>query len=272
MHGTGTAQATVEEMKAEAAAEAEYDAAPAEAAAEADHDAAPAETRQEAAEAPAAGNAAVTMETPAAAPAAGNAAAGMEAPAGTSAYEEKAAARKAAPAAAEMARADEAEEAAQPDMADGGFRDEAAAGRAAETTMAAMIANPFRECESLSEAADIAGFPLEVPETVGSFEMSVIRVMDVRMIEVIYLDAKGREGLRIRKGPGNEDISGDYTEWPYTWEMEEDGANVTVRSDDGEKAFARAAVWTRDGFSYSVTADGKVLDEAALREIVKESR
>lgn len=117
-------------------------------------------------------------------------------------------------------------------------------------TDAVELANPFASCASLEEAEEIAGFSLELPEQVPNWvDQTTIRAVDSALIEVTYA-GQGRE-LTIRKGAGSGDISGDYNAYGHEETVAVDGCQVTVKGTDGQLA---VAVWTRDGYTYAVSA------------------
>lgn len=112
------------------------------------------------------------------------------------------------------------------------------------------LANPFVSCASLEEAAEIAGFSLELPDQLPNWvQQSAIRAIDSDLIEVTY-EGQSRE-LTVRKGVGNGDISGDYNIYDSQETVAVDGCPVTVKGTDGQMA---VAVWTRDGYTYAVSA------------------
>ena len=112
------------------------------------------------------------------------------------------------------------------------------------------LANPFVSCASMEEAAEIAGFSLELPDQLPNWvQQSAIRAIDSDLIEVTY-EGQGRE-LTVRKGVGNGDISGDYNIYDSQETVTVDGCPVTVKGTDGQMA---VAVWTRDGYTYAVSA------------------
>ena len=112
------------------------------------------------------------------------------------------------------------------------------------------LANPFVSCTSLKEAEEIAGFSLELPQRIPNWvRQTAIRAVDSALIEVTY-EGRGRE-LTVRKGVGNGDISGDYNIYDSQETVTVDGCPVTVKGTDGQMA---VAVWTRDGYTYAVSA------------------
>lgn len=108
------------------------------------------------------------------------------------------------------------------------------------------VPNPFAPCADLKEAAELTGFSLTVPSTPDAVE-----VMDGSMIE-----ARWGNGMCIRKAAGSEDVSGDYNSYAQVKTVD----GVTLKGEDG--AFT-LAVWTKDGYTYSVSLE-KTLSQADL--------
>lgn len=137
--------------------------------------------------------------------------------------------------------------------------------RPAEDPGQEQVTNPFVTYQSLEEAQEAAGFTLSVPESFEGAGRREIAVIDGRIIDVTYLDGEDNRVLTIRKGTGEEDISGDYNEYPQEDVTELEGLSVTVRGD-GERIFL--ALWQEKGYSYAVSFDdGGTQDQ--LKEIMK---
>lgn len=137
--------------------------------------------------------------------------------------------------------------------------------RPAEDPGQEQIANPFVTYQSLEEAEKAAGFALPAPESFEGAGRREIAVIDGRIIDVTYLDGEDNRVLTVRKGTGEEDISGDYNEYPQEDVTELEGLSVTVRGD-GERIFL--ALWQEGGYSYAVSFDdGGTQDQ--LQEIMK---
>lgn len=108
------------------------------------------------------------------------------------------------------------------------------------------ISNPFVSCDSMSAAAELAGFELALPKGIGSGEL---RVIENEMIEVGAKSDDGKE-LRIRKAAGNQDISGDYNSYAENTEITVDGLTVTLKGSDGK---FNTAIWTDGEFVFSLS-------------------
>lgn len=114
----------------------------------------------------------------------------------------------------------------------------------------AQLPNPFVDCDTLGEAIEIAGFNLAIPNVIDKSTDRLYRVMalDDRMLEVIYLSGED-EVARIRKAPGTEDISGDYTTYAQMETASVSGAQVILKGDAGKVSLA---IWTVEEYTYSV--------------------
>ena len=115
-----------------------------------------------------------------------------------------------------------------------------------------QIANPFTECATLEEAAQLAGFPLTVPDTLAQqYPICIIRVMKDDMIELIYRNDADEEVLRLRKAKGQEDISGDYNEYPETNTVTVGQRPVTQKGSGGAVS---TTTWTEGEYAYAATS------------------
>lgn len=133
----------------------------------------------------------------------------------------------------------------------------------ADAEETAQIPNPFIDCETLDEAAKIAGFEMTVPEEMEGYDKPVINTIENEMIQVIYY--KGEDEVRIRKGAGSEDISGDYNEYAETDSVTVEGMQVTIRGNDGK---ASVATWTNEEYTYSITV-GEGIDIDSMTDLIK---
>ncbi len=125
------------------------------------------------------------------------------------------------------------------------------------------IANPWIECNDGQEAAEIAGFEFEVPESETS--AMAYRAIEGQVFEVSY---GGVEGTVVRKGLGFEasTLSGDYTEYANGGNLEVGDVTVTYAGKDEETV--NNAYWTVGDYAYSLyDANGVSLD--ALTQFVE---
>ena len=129
------------------------------------------------------------------------------------------------------------------------------------------LPNPFIEVGSLEEAEELAGFSLKTAEKVGNYERQSISVMEGEMIQVLYQNDAGEEGLRVRKGLGEGDLSGDYNSYKLDEEVEQDGIKIRLRGD-GPRIFA--ASWTKGAYSYAIDLSDAELDRENVLQLISE--
>lgn len=120
-----------------------------------------------------------------------------------------------------------------------------------------QILNPWTECFDIEEAEKNAGFSFNIPETIEGYKIRWIQNLDKDMIEVIYEtvnDADDSDDLddsiHIRKGPGTDDISGDYNTYSESNQVTIGSYDVTMKGDNGTVSLA---TWTDGKFSYTVS-------------------
>ena len=122
------------------------------------------------------------------------------------------------------------------------------------------IPNPFLTCETMEEAAGLAGFSMTVPGEVPGYEKSEIQVIEGELFQVFYVC--GDEQVLIRKAAGSDDITGDYNEYSETDTAEANGSTVTLRGEDGA---VKAASWQKDGYTYAIDATEGLSVEKILK-------
>ena len=93
-----------------------------------------------------------------------------------------------------------------------------------ETGAADMI-NPVSEYETLSAAQRAAGVENEIPDGPEGYPVTCYHaIKNIGLLEIVYLDGPAnsedsKEGYRIRKQAGEDDISGDYNEYSEIMEQ-----------------------------------------------------
>ena len=119
-----------------------------------------------------------------------------------------------------------------------------------ETADTNQIANPWSEVDSISEAKVITGFDFTAPESIDGNSQSLVQVMNDELIEVRFGD-----DIIVRKSKGSEDNSGSFNNYDT---VKEEG-NLTVK---GNGDTYNVAIWTSDGYSYSITSSNGLSMEA----------
>ena len=122
--------------------------------------------------------------------------------------------------------------------------------------------NPFQSFRTLSEAETAAGFRVAAPESYAAYTVQDFSVLlgegdgAGNMIELIYRDASGEEGLRIRvEKAENADISGDYNFYERDFTEQFGGRSVRVRGS-AERIYLLS--WTEEDYSYAVSFENGV--------------
>lgn len=140
----------------------------------------------------------------------------------------------------------------------------------ADAPMSMQIANPWSEFNSLEEAEADAGVEITLPESYQGFDHRIYRAMHRQMIEVIYQDADGREGFRIRKSRDFGDISGDYTRYDQEKTLEIGDRFVETRGNGDEISVARWGNLSLN-LSYAIcVAEDQHFTEDDIRSLVED--
>lgn len=123
------------------------------------------------------------------------------------------------------------------------------------STKSVQMANPFYDCASLKEAADITGFSMNLPEKkdlpywVDTVIYRATKV-NVNMLEIIYPNAENTKEIRIRKAVHTKnDISGDFNDYELEQELMIGGKKVLARIN-GQKIYL--VTWKDGKYSYSL--------------------
>lgn len=123
------------------------------------------------------------------------------------------------------------------------------------------------EVASMQQATELTGFTMRIPEEKDPYTEKTISVIGEDMIEVAYSkEEPSAVGYSIRKARAEGDISGDYTEYTESKEVDSEGRKVTLKGEAGTYSLA---LWEENGFSYAVNAQEKPMTEEEILEIVK---
>lgn len=138
-----------------------------------------------------------------------------------------------------------------------------------DAAMGMQIANPWSDFDTLEEAEADADVELALPESYQHFDHRIYRAMHGEMIEVIYQDADGQEGFRIRKSRNTGDVSGDYNSYAQKKTLEIGDRSVVTRGNGDEIS---VATWTNlsQNLSYAIcVAEEQHFTEDDIRSLVK---
>lgn len=132
---------------------------------------------------------------------------------------------------------------------------------------AAGMPNPFVDFKTLKDAQKLAGFNVTVPDKMPEgYSESVIQVIKNKLIEIIYVN--GDDEIRIIKGKGSEDISGDYNKYKEINVVTINNMQVKMEGDDGK---FNVATWV-DGeytFAIDVNSAGSGMESSAISDMVR---
>ena len=125
----------------------------------------------------------------------------------------------------------------------------------------------IEEVASMQQATELTGFTMRIPEGKAPYTEKTISVIGEDMIEVNYSkEDPFAVGYSIRKARAAGDISGDYTEYAETKEVNFEGRKLNLKGKDGTYFLA---LWEENGFSYAIKAQEKPMTEEEILEIVK---
>ena len=123
------------------------------------------------------------------------------------------------------------------------------------------------EVVSMQQATELTGFTMRIPEGKAPYTEKTISVIGEDMIEVAYSKEEPfAVGYSIRKARAEGDISGDYTEYTESKEVDFEGRKLSLKGAVGRYSLA---LWEENGFSYAVIAQEKSMTEEEILEIVK---
>lgn len=123
-----------------------------------------------------------------------------------------------------------------------------------------QIPNPWQEYKTVSEAAKAAGISFSAPEKLEGYKVSHVQTMD-GIVELRY--SNGSNEIRVRKGKGTNDISGDYNVYKNVSEKKIGGNTVTLKGNgDG----VSSATWTNGTYSCSIFSENELTNK--LVEII----
>ncbi len=128
-----------------------------------------------------------------------------------------------------------------------------------ETEETTEIANPWVDCKDDQEAAQVAGFEFELPES-ETVAISY-RAISGQAFEATY---GGSDGTVVRKALGfdGEELAGDYNNYEEggTIYAGEDNTEVTYKGTTAD--VVNVAYWTVGDYTYSLTSPNGITTEA----------
>ncbi len=114
------------------------------------------------------------------------------------------------------------------------------------------IANPFVDCETAYDAAQLAGFDVNFPESVQGYSERTYQAVEGQMAQCFYSDGEQRVLVRKAVDDGSGDISGDYGEYASKTTVTVGDVEVTEKGD-GDLVYV--AIWAKGGYLFAIDAD-----------------
>ena len=114
------------------------------------------------------------------------------------------------------------------------------------------VANPFVDCETAYDAAQLAGFDVNFPESVQGYSERAYRAIEGQMAQCFYIEGEQRVLVRKAVDDGSGDISGDYGEYSDVATVTVGDVEVTEKGD-GELVYV--AIWSKGGYLFAIDAD-----------------
>lgn len=140
---------------------------------------------------------------------------------------------------------------------------------AGTTTGGDSIPNPFVECKTIDEAAQVAGFTFSVPEKIGkTFDSKSISAIKDQLIQVDYKNGTKNDQIELRKAAKCSNVSGVYTKYKNKTTAIVNGTKVVMK---GNGTKVSVASWNAGKYSYSIYASvsKKGISKALVKSIVK---
>ena len=119
--------------------------------------------------------------------------------------------------------------------------------------------NPFQGAETLEELEGMLPFELKEPQCPEGFAFQSGAVLGGTLAQIQYSD--GTILVTYRMGPGEEDVSGDYTQYPSREQRQEQELLLTLSGQEGQISLV---TWSREGYSFSLSFQPAVSEETAL--------
>jgi hypothetical protein len=117
------------------------------------------------------------------------------------------------------------------------------------------------EYENLAELSANIDFALTVPtELLQDMKGISFVYISKAIAEITYTD--GNNTIRYRMAKGDEDISGDYTEYKNVKEYQGNERTITI---NGNEAGFHLAIWTNEEFSFALFSERPLSESQILK-------
>ena len=151
----------------------------------------------------------------------------------------------------------------------------------------AAIGNPWNTFDTLEEAEACADVEITIPDQIDGYDVLIYQAIQGEILEIIYQNADGEEGLRIRKssypdGSGMPDISGDYNSYSQhsTLKSIQVGSGTGSQTVNvklaGDHDIVKNTIWSAKAgaastnYAYAIVFDGAELSATEVGKLVSE--
>lgn len=151
----------------------------------------------------------------------------------------------------------------------------------------AAIGNPWNTFDTLEEAEACADVEITIPDQIDGYDVLIYQAIQGEILEIIYQNADGEEGLRIRKssypdGSGMPDISGDYNSYSQhsTLKSIQVGSGTGSQTVNvklaGDHDIVKNTIWSAKAgaastnYAYAIVFDGAEFSATEVGKLVSE--
>ena len=151
----------------------------------------------------------------------------------------------------------------------------------------AAIGNPWNTFGTLDEAEACADVEITIPDQIDGYDVLIYQAIQGEILEIIYQNADGEEGLRIRKssypdGSGMPDISGDYNSYSQhsTLKSIQVGSGTGSQTVNvklaGDHDIVKNTIWSAKAgaastnYAYAIVFDGAEFSATEVGKLVSE--
>ena len=123
------------------------------------------------------------------------------------------------------------------------------------------------DCASVQELSGIVGFDVPVLSSLPfEVQQTTYTALGNELAQVRYFGADESDVLTYRKSPGEEDNSGDYTQYSETDVLEADGLQINVKGNDG---LIYLSCWNDGGYAYSISSGAGLTRDEVIGLVFK---
>lgn len=122
-----------------------------------------------------------------------------------------------------------------------------------------QVGNPYQSLASVQELEDLLPYVLQCPDVPQGYQVEGVALIGGVLAQIDY--AQGDSQVSFRMGQGQQNVSGDYTAYPFQIEVTQDGQSGTL---SGQGELVSQAVWYDGENSFSLSFAPAVSQQEAL--------